>query len=248
MADPSVTEGFAGLAGQIPEASKIPVLIVEDDEAIRRLLRAALHDTEFRLSEAATGMQGLSMATKARPEIVLLDLGLPDLEGVEFVRQLRSWSQVPIIVVSAEGDEDHKVLALEAGADDYVTKPFGVGELLARIRAAWRREQTSGVRISEPVIDLGDVVLDLAARRVTKNGADVHLTPIEYSLFVHLAKHAGRVVTQRQILAAVWGNEYSDESQYLRVYVGYLRKKLEDDPANPTLILTDPRVGYRIRG
>ncbi|MCW5935967.1 MAG: winged helix-turn-helix domain-containing protein [Fimbriimonadaceae bacterium] len=226
---------------------KVPVLVVEDDEAIRRLLNAALLETEFKMTECGSAVQGLTTASKLRPELVLLDLGLPDLNGVEFVEQFRGWSQAPIIIVSAQDDEDKKVAALEAGADDYVTKPFGVSELLARMRAAWRRYQSGGQDTSLPVIEMGDVQIDIAARRVMKGGDQIHLTPIEYKLLVLLAKHAGRVVTQRQILAEVWGDEYSEESQYLRVYVGYLRKKLEDDPSNPNLILTEPRVGYRIR-
>lgn len=231
---------------QVGTAQRIPVLLVEDDDAIRRLLRAAMIETEFKLIETATALEGLSAATRVRPEVILLDMGLPDLDGIEFIQQVRAWSQVPIIIVSAQGSEDRKVLALEAGADDYVTKPFGIAELLARMRAAWRRDQTGG-HSAQPVIELGDVKIDLTARHVTKAGEFVHLTPIEYKLFAFLAKHAGRVVTQRQILSAVWGDEYSEEAQYLRVYVGYLRRKLEDDPAKPALILTEPRVGYRVR-
>ncbi|MBS1705852.1 MAG: response regulator [Armatimonadetes bacterium] len=228
--------------------NRIPVLVVEDDAAIRRLLTAAFLDTEFKMLEAENGMQGLSLATKSRPELILLDLGLPDLDGVQFVQQIRGWSQIPIIVVSAEGTEDRKVEALKEGADDYVTKPFGVNELIQRMRTAWRRTQREGLATNEPTLEMGDVTIDLDTRIVRKAGNEVHLTPLEYNLLVFLAKHAGRVVTQRQILAAVWGDEYSEEAQYLRVYVGYLRKKLEDDPANPTLIVTEPRVGYRLRG
>lgn len=227
-------------------APKIPVLVVEDDTAIRHLLNAAFADTEFKIIESNSFQQGLAAASKHRPQIVLLDLGLPDEDGIEFVRRIRGWSQVPILVVSGEDEEDRKVDALDAGADDYVTKPFGVSELLARVRSHWRRSQRSGLANPEPVLEVGDVKVDLDARTVTRSGTQIHLTPIEYNLLVFLAKHAGRVVTKRQILSAVWGDEYSEESQYLRIYIGYLRKKLEDDPANPKLLLTEPRIGYRI--
>lgn len=229
-------------------AYQIPVLVVEDDEAIRRLLRAAVHDTEFKSIEASTGMKGLAEATVHKPELVLLDLGLPDIDGVAFVQELRTWSNVPIIVVSAQGDEGRKVLALESGADDYVTKPFSVNELLARMRTAWRRVQTNGLSCPEPVLEVGELKIDISARVVTLAGKPVYLTPIEYKLLVCLAKHVGKVVTQQQILTTVWGDEYAEESQYLRIYIGYLRKKLEADPSNPTLILTQPRIGYRMVG
>jgi two-component system KDP operon response regulator KdpE len=227
--------------------STIPILVVEDDVAVRRLLSAVFHKTEFRLLEAETAMDGLSMVSTTRPEIVLLDLGLPDVDGIQFVKMLREWSQVPVLIISAQGDEERKVLALEAGADDYVTKPFGVNELLARIRTAWRRTQMSGLSSNQPVIEVGDVKIDVNYRTVTKAGQSIHLTPIEYKLLLFLAKYSGRVVTHRQILSEVWGDDYAEEAQYLRVYVGYLRKKLEDDPSRPTLILTEPRVGYRLQ-
>lgn len=225
----------------------IPVLVIEDDDAIRRLLRAAVRDTEFNLSECATAFDGLCAVAKQRPEVVLLDLGLPDLDGVDVVTQVRQFSRVPIIIISAEGEEERKVSALEAGADDYITKPFGVAELVARMRSAWRRSQDLTSTQDGAVIEIADVRLDQVSRLVWKGAEEVHLTPIEYRLLTFLAKHAGRVVTQRQILTAVWGDEYSEEAQYLRVYIGYLRKKLEDDPAKPTLILTEPRVGYRLK-
>lgn len=227
---------------------RVPVLVIEDDDAIRRLLQAAVRETEFKLAECDSALDGLSAITKTKPELVLLDLGLPDLDGVDVVRQLRQWSRVPVIVISAEGDEERKVMALDAGADDYLTKPFGVGELLARMRVAWRRSQDMSSSQDDPVIEFGDVRIDQVARLVWKGDEVVHLTPIEYRLLNFLARHAGRVVTQRQILSEVWGDEYSEEAQYLRVYVGYLRKKLEDDPSKPTLILTEPRVGYRLSG
>lgn len=227
--------------------AEIPALVIEDDDAIRRLLQAAVRDTEFTLSECGTALEGLSAVSKLRPEVILLDLGLPDLDGVDVVTQIRIYSRVPIIVISAEGEEDRKVSALEAGADDYITKPFGVAELVARMRSVWRRSQDLTSTQDGAIIEIGDVRLDQVSRIVWKGSEEVHLTPIEYRLLTFLAKHAGRVVTQRQILTAVWGDEYSEEAQYLRVYVGYLRKKLEDDPANPSLILTEPRVGYRLK-
>lgn len=235
----------------MPESTqpgRVQVLVIEDDDAIRRLLQAAVKDSEFRLTEATNALDGLAALPKVKPEIVLLDLGLPDLDGVDVVRQLRQWSRVPVIIISAEGDEERKVMALEAGADDYVTKPFGIGELLARMRVAWRRSQDLVSAQDQPVLEFGDIRIDQVARLVWKGEDEVHLTPIEYRLLGFLAKHAGRVVTQRQILGEVWGDEFSEEAQYLRVYIGYLRKKLEDDPAKPTLILTEPRVGYRLRG
>ncbi|MBX3096319.1 MAG: winged helix-turn-helix domain-containing protein [Fimbriimonadaceae bacterium] len=227
----------------------VSVLVVDDEEAIRNLMRAAMTGTEFKPIEAESGTIALSHLASKRPHIVLLDLGLPDLNGLEFISQARGWTDIPILVVSGTGDEDRKVQCLEAGADDYITKPFGVGELLARMRVAVRhyRARSSG-EAAEPTLVAGDVEIDLARRTVTKNGNQVHLSPIEFNLLTFLARHAGRVVTHRQILAEIWGDEYSEESQYLRVYIGYLRKKLEDDPSKPTLLLTEPRIGYRLQG
>lgn len=225
----------------------IPALVIEDDAAIRHMLSAALQGTEFHLHQSATGKAGLESVARKQPEVILLDLGLPDQDGVAIVRNLRTWSRVPIIIISAEGDELRKVEALEAGADDYVTKPFGVNELLARMRVVWRRAKESGSPQEQPIVRFGDVEFDQIARSVTKNGLNVHLSPIEFKLLTMLVAHAGKVVTHRQILNEVWGSEYSDEAQYLRVYVGYLRKKLEDDPSRPSLILTEPRIGYRLQ-
>lgn len=228
-------------------ARDVPILLVEDDSAIRRMLVAAFLDTEFRAMEAENGSEGLALVSAHHPEVIVLDLGLPDRDGVDLIKEIRTWNETPIIILSAEGNEDRKVLAFEAGADDYVTKPFGIAELVARLRTTVRRSQRVASQVNEPVIEVRNLKVDLVARSVWRSGVPVHLTPIEYKVLVVLAKHAGRVVTQRQILAEVWGDDYSEESQYLRIYVGYLRKKLEEDVANPTLILTEPRVGYRLQ-
>lgn len=232
----------------VPKLS-IPVLAIEDDLAIRRLMVAAMSDSEFELVEAANGAEGLQKVAQEKPEIILLDMGLPDMDGIDLIRDLRTWSSVPVIFVSAQGDEQLKIAALEAGADDYVTKPFSVNELLARMRVAWRRVQALHARSQEgAIIRFGDVVIDQIARVVTRNGKSIHCSPIEYKLLAFLAQHAGRVVTQSQILTAVWGGEFEEEAQYLRVYIGYLRKKLEDNPKRPTIIVTEPRIGYRLIG
>lgn len=232
-----------------PDARPAPVTIlaVEDDEAIRRLYAAAFPAPDFRIVESETGEAGLAALAGKRPDIVLLDLGLPDISGIDFIRKARGWASTPIIVVSAAGDEERKVAALEVGADDYVTKPFSVAELCARIRVALRHSAAVGTASAESTFESGSLRVDFAARTVTKDGKSVHLSPFEYKLLAFLAKHAGKVVTHRQILQNVWGQEYSEEAQYLRVYMGYLRKKLEDDPASPRLLLTEPRIGYRLR-
>jgi two-component system KDP operon response regulator KdpE len=195
---------------------------------------------------AATGREALAEATMRSPDLILLDLGLPDMDGVEIARRIREWSQTPIIVVSARGKEAQKVEVLDAGADDYLTKPFGVGELLARVRVALRHsarvEQTG-----EAVFETGELRIDLSARRVTVRGGEIHLTRTEYKLLTALAKHAGKVLTHRQLLLEVWGPESTEQSQYLRVYMGQLRHKIEKDPARPRYILTEVGVGYRLQ-
>jgi len=180
------------------------------------------------------------------PDLILLDLGLPDMEGIEVIRQVRTWSQVPIIILSAREQEREKVATLDAGADDYLTKPFGMGELLARIRAALRRSQT-GEKSQERVFSLGKITVDLEKRRVFRGGKEVHLTPIEYKLLTTLIKYRGKVVTHRQLLKEVWGPSYVDQHPYLRIFILNLRRKLEDNPARPVYLLTDPGVGYRLR-
>jgi two-component system KDP operon response regulator KdpE len=220
------------------------ILIIEDEQPIRRFLRAALTNEGYRLNEAASGSEGLQVAAAHRPELVILDLGLPDIDGQEVLRRLREWLTAPIIVLSARDQEPQKIQALDRGADDYITKPFGVGELLARMRTALRHSQRSG---PEPAaITLGDLKIDLTARRIFRGSDEVHLTPLEYKLLVTMAKHTGKVLTHRFLLREVWGPESSQENHYLRVFVASLRRKLEADPAQPTIILTESGVGYRL--
>jgi two-component system, OmpR family, KDP operon response regulator KdpE len=220
------------------------VLLVEDEPQMRRFIRASLGAHGYRLVEAATAAQGQQLAASHNPEVVLLDLGLPDGDGIAFARELRTWSKAPVIVLSARGLEDDKVAALDAGADDYLTKPFGVKELLARLRVALRHAQQAP---EAPVVALGPLNLDLARRVVTVDGQQVHLTPIEYRLLAYLAQHAGKVLTHRQILLEVWGPGAAHQTHYVRVHMAELRKKLEADSARPKLLITEPGVGYRLR-
>lgn len=222
------------------------VLVVEDDAHMRRFLRASLTAHGYRLVETTTGKDALAQATAYNPDLVLLDLGLPDMDGLVVTRNLREWSAVPIIVISARGQEQDKIDALDGGADDYLTKPFGTGELLARLRVALRHAERVG-REPEPAITVGDLRIDLAKREVFSGDAEVHLTPLEYKLFAILMKHAGKVLTHRQLLKEVWGPTYVDQTQYLRVYMVQLRHKLERDPARPRYLVTEPGVGYRLR-
>jgi two-component system KDP operon response regulator KdpE len=222
------------------------VLLVEDDPQMRRFLRASLASRGFRLFEAEAAREALVLATSHNPEVILLDLGLPDGDGIALARSLREWSRVPIIVISARGREADKVEALDAGADDYLTKPFGVNELLARIRVALRHAQQAGA-VSAPVLELGTLRLDLARREVTLDGRELHLTPIEYRLLALLGRNAGKVLTHRQLLKEVWGPGHAEETHYLRVYMAQLRRKVEADPARPRLLVTEPGVGYRLR-
>jgi two-component system, OmpR family, KDP operon response regulator KdpE len=221
------------------------LLIIEDDLPIRRFLKASLDPAEYELLEAETGNDGMRATALSNPQVVLLDLGLPDIDGVDVVKGLREWTQVPIIVLSARGHEKDKVDALDAGADDYLTKPFAVGELLARIRVAVRRSGRE--KVAEPIFEHGDLRVDFASRQVTRGAAQVHLTPNEYRLLTVLVRHAGQVVTHKQLLSEVWGAEYAEESHYLRVYMGQLRHKLEADPARPQMLINEPGVGYRFR-
>jgi two-component system KDP operon response regulator KdpE len=220
------------------------ILVVDDETAIRRFLRTALDTGEFSLHEAENGHAALAAATASRPDIILLDLGLPDMDGVEVIRRVREWSQVPIIVLSVREREDDKVQALDAGADDYLTKPFGVAELLARIRVALRR---SLQQADEPVYRTGELEVDLARRQVKVTGGEVQLTPTEYDLLRLLVTHAGKVLTHSQILKQIWGNAYIEQPHVLRVNISNLRHKIEKDPSRPRYIVTEPGVGYRMK-
>lgn len=222
------------------------ILVVEDDPQIRRFLRATLAAEGYQFHEALTAEEGAAQAAARRPDLILLDLGLPDHDGLEVIRGVREWSQMPIVVVSARGQEKDKIAALDLGADDYVAKPFAVGELLARIRAALRRSASAGQDGSGAVLRFGKVEVDLEKRLVKVDGEDVHLTPNEYKLLQVLVQHAGKVLTQRQLLNEVWGPNHTEQAQYLRVYVAQLRRKLETDPARPKHLQTEPGVGYRL--
>ena len=222
------------------------VLIVEDEKLIRRFVRSALEDEGCRVVEAATSVQGLIEAAGSKPDLVILDLGLPDGNGIDFIGDLRGWSDVPILVLSARSHESDKIAALDVGADDYLTKPFGVGELRARARALLRRQGRGGEAAS-PLVDFGAVRVDLSRRLVTRRGELVHLTPIEYRLLCVLLANSGKVMTQRHLLRDVWGAASVESAHYLRVYVGHLRQKLEDDPTQPQYLLTETGVGYRFQ-
>lgn len=223
------------------------VLVIEDEPAMRRLLQASLTSQGFRLVMAANAAEALALAPSHNPEIFLLDLGLPDGDGFELTRRFREWTQAPIIVLSARGRDDDKVMALDAGADDYVTKPFSMKELLARMRVALRHASRAASDESTKEIAVGPLHIDLVRREVTVEGKEVHLTPIEYRLLALLARHAGRVLTHGQILREVWGPGHGEATHYLRVYMAQLRRKLERDPACPALLVTEPGVGYRLR-
>ena len=224
----------------------IPIaLLVEDEPHIRRFVRSAMEAEGWQIFEADTLQRGLIDAGTRKPDLIILDLGLPDGDGVDFILDLRKWSPIPIIVLSARVNEQDKIRALDAGADDYLSKPFGVGELLARVRATLRRQRQPAAD-ADGAIRFGDVKVDLKARLVTKAQQTVHLTPIEYRLLTVLLKHIGRVVTNPQLLREVWGPSHLDSSHYLRIYMGHLRQKLEDDPAQPKYLLTETAVGYRL--
>jgi two-component system KDP operon response regulator KdpE len=227
---------------------KKPVaVVIEDDAQIRRFLKATLEENGFKYVEAETAKKGLIQCETQMPDLVILDLGLPDLDGLEVIETLREWTKVPIVVLSARGKEKDKVEALDAGADDYLTKPFGVEELLARVRVALRHAARAGSPDAEPVFRHDDLEVDLANRRVSVAGREVHLTPIEYRLLATLVKHAGKVLTHRQILVEVWGPNAEFEHQYLRVYMNQLRHKLEAEPARPRYLVTETGVGYRLK-
>ncbi len=220
------------------------VLVIDDEAAILRALRINLSARDYKVTTASDGASGLAAMARERPDVVILDLGLPDMAGTDVIRGIRGWSTVPIIVLSANEQELQKVQALDAGADDYVTKPFGMNELLARLRAATRRAAPG---VDEPVVVTAEFTIDLGAKRVVlKNGRDVRLTPTEWQLLEVLARHGGRLVSGRQLLQDVWGPTYGTETNYLRVYMAQLRRKLEPDPARPRYLITEPGMGYRL--
>ena len=221
------------------------ILVIEDEVQMRRFLRASLTSNGYQVTEAETAEDGLSQAAARNPELILLDLGLPDQDGLVVTQRLREWAKTPIIVISARGREEDKIQALDAGADDYLTKPFGVGELLARIRVALRNAARGELGTSQ--FSVGELRVDLIRRQVSLSDTEVHLTPIEYKLLATLVKHAGRVITHRQLLREVWGPNSSEQTQYLRVYMGQLRHKLEQNPSRPRYLTTEPGVGYRLR-
>lgn len=225
--------------------NKTTVVVVEDDLPIRRFLKSTLEAEGFTVFETERGREGLQLAATRKPELLILDLGLPDMDGIDVIRDLRGWNRIPVLVLSARDAETEKVAALDAGADDYLVKPFGTAELLARVRVALRhsRRQEDG----DPLFRFGNVEMDLAARVVRKDGAEIHLTPIEYRLLTVMATHAGKVLTHRQLLRDVWGPNSVEHSHYLRIYMAQLRQKLEADPAQPAHLLTETGVGYRLQ-
>ncbi|MFH0803302.1 MAG: response regulator [bacterium] len=225
----------------IPKGAR--VLVIDDELPIRRLLKVALSAHGLEVADAANGQEGLEQAILFQPDLVLLDMGLPDLDGQEVIRRLREWTSVPIIILSVREGENDKIQALDSGADDYVTKPFSMGEVLARLRVALRHAAKTE---EEPVLVAGDLSIDLARRHVEVGGREVRLTPTEYGILKNLALNAGKILTHRHLLELIWGKEYAEETHYLRVYVRQLRRKIEPDPAQPRYILTEPGVGYRL--
>jgi len=248
MPDTTPTPDRASPAGVDGSNPGPVIVVVEDEPDIRRFLRASLLSNGYRLVEAATGKEGLEAAETRQPDLIILDLGLPDMDGLEVIRRLREWTLVPIIVLSAKGQETTKVAALDAGADDYIAKPFGVSELLARMRVSLRHATRSRQGGSTPVFTTGELQIDLAQRRMRVKGKGVHLTPIEYRLLTTLAKHAGKVLTRNQLLTEVWGRLYADQAHYLHVHMAQLRRKVENDSTRPRYLLTEPGVGYRLVG
>lgn len=222
------------------------VLVVEDEPPLRRFLRTSLRTNGFRLIEAGTAEQALSAMKENRPELLLLDLGLPDADGIDLTKRLREWTETPIVVISARGREEDKVRAFEAGADDYLTKPFGVKELLARMRVALKHAANDAAKMPS-ALEFGRLKIDVEARLVTVGGREVHLTPTEYKCLVLLARHAGKVLTHEKILREVWGPASAGETHYVRVRMAELRKKLELDPAHPRILMTEPGIGYRLK-
>ena len=222
------------------------VVLIEDEPQIRRFLRATLSGQGYRLFEAATGADGLVEVGSRQPDVIIIDLGLPDMDGVDVIRRLREWTAVPIIVLSARGQERDKVTALDAGADDYVSKPFGASELVARIRVALRHAAGASHEADEAAFKVGELQVDRLRRHVSVGGTEVRLTPTEYKLLTTLIRHAGKVVTHQQLLREVWGPAHTEQAHYVRIYMAHLRHKLEAEPARPRYLLTEPGVGYRL--
>ena len=228
--------------------SKSPlILVIEDEPQMRRFLRATLTSNDYDVLEAGTAQEGLKLVGLRHPDLIILDLGVPDMDGLDVTRQLREWTNTPIVVLSARNREDDKIVALDAGADDYLTKPFGTGELLARMRVGLRHAILALQGDDDPVFTTGDLRVDLAHRQVFVKDVEAHLTPIEYKLLLMLIQHAGKVVTRHQLLHEVWGPSYVTETHYLRVYMAQLRHKLEEDPARPRYLITEAGVGYRLK-
>jgi two-component system KDP operon response regulator KdpE len=219
------------------------ILVIDDELQIRRMLKTALAGYGYHIAEASSGQEGLNQTAIFHPDMIILDLGLPDMDGVKVIRRLRDWTETPIIVLSVREHELEKIKALDAGADDYITKPFSIGELLARIRVALRHLAKNE---DEPVLDFGDLMLDIGRRKVMVKGNEIKLTPTEYEILKYLALQAGRVTTHRQLLRAIWGPNFEGETHYLRIYIGQLRRKIEADPSQPAFILTESGVGYRL--
>ncbi|BCM90974.1 KDP operon transcriptional regulatory protein KdpE [Abditibacteriota bacterium] len=224
------------------------VLLIEDAAVLRHFLRSSLSRQNYEIVEASTGEDGLAKAAQCSPDVILLDLGLPDMDGIEVATRLRDWMETPIIVLSARDQEESKVAALDAGADDYLTKPIGVAELQARIRVALRHSRRKNTPVEEPMFQVDGLRVDLANRKVTLNENELRLTPIEYKLLAYLVRSSGKVIRHRELLQAVWGEEYSTETNYLRIYIKHLRDKIGDDAGNPRFILNEPGIGYRFLG
>jgi two-component system KDP operon response regulator KdpE len=221
------------------------ILVVDDEPQIRKLLHVSLHAYGYHLGQASTGEEGIRQAAAFKPDLAIVDLGLPDIDGKTVIQQIREWSTMPIIILTARDQEQEKIAALDAGADDYITKPFAMGELMARIRVCLRRTTAHD---NEPVLTCGELTVDLLQRRVTVGEREIKLTPTEYELIKYMMQHAGRVLTHKQILKAVWGNAYDEDTHYIRIYISQLRRKIEQDPAQPRYIVTESGIGYRLMG
>lgn len=224
---------------------RLRILVIDDEPQIRKLLKVSLQAHGYQISEAKNGWEGIQQAAGFKPDLTIVDLGLPDMDGKEVVQQIREWSTMPIIILTARDQEQEKIAVLDAGADDYVTKPFGIGELMARMRVCLRR---TAVGDSEPVLRCGGLTVDLLQRRVTVDEREIKLTPTEYELIKFMIQHAGRVVTHKQLLQAGWGNAYQEDTHYIRIYIGQLRRKIEQDSAQPRYIITESGIGYRLMG